>query len=206
MTQWRRTYQTPSVSSSTATPENSSRARDLRTRWAVIPLYLVYWLIRLLFYIPLRNNSLIWRRQHCRAVKDSNIYGLCTTLKAYEQGSLLCHIFCDTWPQPFEVSSGGPSHLVTFYDKRRVVRTYSNPNPHRIRLFGEWPSFIWCIMLRLLRMLHCGSLTLCRCKDIRVVYHYSIDTSKHHIHWCINKDLSLLKDRRLIAGNGDVSI
>jgi hypothetical protein len=108
----------------------------------------------LLFYFPLKNISLIWRRHHYRW-RAENFLGLCSALRTFEQGriSLSCHTCCDTGPQfflshpkerpilsPFMTHEGiwriysttdpyGP-HSVTSYDTQGDVGTFSNPDPH----------------------------------------------------------------------------
>jgi hypothetical protein len=67
----------------------------------------------LLFYVPLKNISLIWRRHQWRAAN----LGLCSALRAIEQGGIFIvpHLL---WhgTSVFPVSSEGPPHLVAFYD------------------------------------------------------------------------------------------
>jgi hypothetical protein len=80
---------------------------------------MIDWLINyLLFYVPLKNFSLIWRRHHCQW-RAANL-GLCSVLRAFEQGGIFIvpHLL---WHGTsfFPVSSEGPPHLVASYDTRR---------------------------------------------------------------------------------------
>jgi hypothetical protein len=70
----------------------------------------------LLFYVPLKNISLIWRRHHCRG------FGQCSAPRTFEQGGtfILPHL---KWhgASVFPVSSEGPPHSVASYDTQGDV-------------------------------------------------------------------------------------
>jgi hypothetical protein len=88
----------------------------------------VNWLIDgLRFYVPLKNFSLIWRRHHYR-------WCLCSALRAFEQGGIFIvpHLL---WhgASVFQVSSDGPPFQSPLTIRKRMWRTYSNPDitgPH----------------------------------------------------------------------------
>jgi hypothetical protein len=77
----------------------------------------------LLFYVTLKNFSLIWRRNHYRrrAAKFRPMLGV--------QGlSLSCHTCCDTEPR---FSRSQAKDLQSpFTTQKGMWRIYSNPDPH----------------------------------------------------------------------------
>jgi hypothetical protein len=75
----------------------------------------------LLFYVPLKNISLIWRRHHYwRGLQNS---GLCSAPRA--EGSLSCHTCFNTaGTTVFPVLSEGPPYLVASYDKQGYSKSY----------------------------------------------------------------------------------
>jgi hypothetical protein len=86
------------------------------------------WLIDyLLFYVPLKNISLIWRRLTIASERLQNL-----GLRAYEQGGIFIVPFL-LWhgTSVFLVSSEGPPHLVASYDTHGDAEGYSNRSPHR---------------------------------------------------------------------------
>jgi hypothetical protein len=120
---------TGSVSGAVGTCKASARRLMGRVRipvWSAAYFTFCYsltkhWIDYLPFYIPLKNFSLTWRRPHCRwrAAKFRPMLGaqgLWTGRDLYRatpavtrdlcplsrEGSLSCHNYCDTGPQPFE--------------------------------------------------------------------------------------------------------
>ena len=80
------------------------------------------WLIDyLLFYVPLKNISLIYGDVTITGEGLQNL-GLCSALKAFEQGGIFIvpHLL---WhgASVFPVSSEGPPHSVASYDTRGDV-------------------------------------------------------------------------------------
>jgi hypothetical protein len=94
--------------------------------------FLIDWLIDyLLFYVPRKNFSLIWRRHHCRW----RLQNLGSRPLSSLEGSLSCHTCCDTGPRFFRShpkDHPNQSLLTTLMGMRR---TYSNPDPHGVE---EW--------------------------------------------------------------------
>jgi hypothetical protein len=76
----------------------------------------------LLFYILLKNISLIWRRWHTIASEGLQNLGLYSALGAFEQGGIFIvpHLL---WhgTSVYPVSSEGPPHLIASYDIRGDV-------------------------------------------------------------------------------------
>jgi hypothetical protein len=68
------------------------------------------------FYVPLKNISPIWRRHHIASERLQNL-GLCSALRAFEQGGIfiVSHLL---WhgASGFPVSSEGPPHSVASYN------------------------------------------------------------------------------------------
>jgi hypothetical protein len=83
-------------------------------------MYRFNWLIDLidylLFYVKLKNFSLIWRRHHCRW-RAKNL-GLCSALRAFEQGGIFI--------VPHLLWHGTSVFLVS----SEWASIYSNPDPH----------------------------------------------------------------------------
>jgi hypothetical protein len=78
----------------------------------ISPIFQIDWMIDyLLFYVPLKNISLIWRRHRYRWRAEN--LGLCSALRASEQGGIFIvpHLL---WhgTSVFPVSSEGPPHSV----------------------------------------------------------------------------------------------
>ena len=91
--------------------------------------WLIDWLIdRLIVSVPLKNISFIWKR---RIANELVLKFVRRVWPLSREGSLLCHVYCDTHSASFfVVSSNEPPHLVKFYDKHRTLRTYHNSGPH----------------------------------------------------------------------------
>jgi hypothetical protein len=84
----------------------------------------------LLFYVSLKNISLIWRRHHYREGLQN--LGLCSALRVFEQGGIfiVLHLL---WhgTSVFPVSFEGPPHLITSYDSHGDAEDlHSYPDPH----------------------------------------------------------------------------
>jgi hypothetical protein len=74
------------------------------------------------FYVSLKNFSLIWRRLHCREGLLS--LGLCSALRAFEQGGVfIVPQFSQSHPKDHPIQSP----LTTLSGMQRI---YSNPDPH----------------------------------------------------------------------------
>jgi hypothetical protein len=99
-------------------------------RWNLGFSGLIRWLVGyLLFSVPLKNVSLVWRRHHYRwrAAKFSS--ARCSGPLSRE-GSLSCHTCCDTGPRFFRLHPKDrpiQSPLTTY---KGVWRTYSNADPN----------------------------------------------------------------------------
>jgi hypothetical protein len=79
-------------------------------------------LIDLVFYVPLKNISLVWRRHHYRW-RASKFGPLLAVLKSFEQRGIFIvpHLLCH-WASVFPVSSEGPPHSVASYDTQVGVK------------------------------------------------------------------------------------
>jgi hypothetical protein len=89
-----------------------------------------FWLIDcLMFYAPLKNISLIWRRHHHREGLQN--LGLCSALRALEQGGIFIvpHLL---WHglSIFPVSSKDHPIQSPITTHKGMWRIYSNPDPH----------------------------------------------------------------------------
>jgi hypothetical protein len=96
-----------------------------------VNLKLINWLIDYLgFYVPLKNISLIWR--HHIAGEGLHNLGLCSALRAFEQGGIFIvqHLL---WhgTSVVPVSSEGPPHSVASYDTRGDVEDLFWPESSR---------------------------------------------------------------------------
>jgi hypothetical protein len=84
----------------------------------------------LLFYVPLKNFSLTWRRKHIAGEELQN-FGLYLAFRAFEQGgSLSCHTCCDTGPQFFRSHRKDRPIQSPLTTHKGMWRIYSNPDPH----------------------------------------------------------------------------
>jgi hypothetical protein len=94
------------------------------------------WLIDcLLFYVPLKNISLIWRRHHYWWRAYARRSGPLS-----RERSLSCHTCCDTGPRSFWKNRHIQSPFTTH---KRMWRIYSNPDPHGLKhLDGYCMQFI----------------------------------------------------------------
>jgi hypothetical protein len=98
-----------------------------------------------LFYVPLKNISLIWRRHHLQNL------GLCSALMPLNrEGSLLCHTFCDIGSRFFRSHPKDrpiQSPLTILMGMRRI---YSNTDPHGAqRIF--WRHRIYSACKRIMK-------------------------------------------------------
>ena len=120
-------------------------SRPLIAEWMNFALFILF--VCLVFYVPLGNFSLRWRRYHCRWTAFFLTYTR-HSRQLSSEGSLACHTYCDTWHPFIMVISEDSwySHLLPsvwqlschylFLRLRSVTAGIRTPNlPHKRRMF-----------------------------------------------------------------------